>query len=73
MKTPRLGDFGDSAADRGLIDRKICFRCEHGRITIEGIDCAKRPWDMETTDQQKIRAWLWGKLGAVECPVFTEA
>jgi hypothetical protein len=30
MSVPHLGDSGDAARDRGVIDTKLCTRCCHG-------------------------------------------
>lgn len=73
MKTPHLGDSGDSARDRGAIDTSLCMRCRHGyrRSGLGEIDCRHEPWSGETSAAINVRAWLLGKRGR-DCPEFKE-
>ena len=68
---PSLGDFGDSARDRGAIDIDLCTQCRHGCHRLGDIDCRHQPWTGETPAALLVRAWLHGQRGR-DCPCFTK-
>lgn len=73
MKTPHLGDLGDSARDLGTINTELCTRCRYGyrRSGLGEIDCRHEPMSCQTSAAFNVRAWLWGKRGR-DCPEFKE-